>query len=521
MTQAAGSRSGRAASILLAILAVAALLRFARLSDLPPAHYRDVAITALDALRAASGHPCLHYVYDEGLFANLMGLGFRLLGASDWTVRLPGALMGVLTCFGVYRLGRVLGAARAGACGAFLLAVSLWHLILSRSGFRAVMLPLVLAFAMSYLVEGLRGGRRSRMLIAGCLLGLAAHTYPASRAVPLFIPLYLLAELGLERAAWARAWRGLAVFTAAAILIALPMLLHYLHHPRDFNNPARIVSIFSPRLAPGSTANYLGRNLVLTLGMFHLRGDANWRHNLSGAPLLDPLTGILFLAGLVMAAGMLRGRSAIAIDRPRGAGGLLLAWVPVMLVPNLLSVEGVPHALRSAGALPAIALLAGFGAVLAWETLDRWAGARAAAALILVAALTLLGSTAWRYFIVWGRSPEVFAAHDGAFRAAAARLRAAPPGARRLLVANGTGFPVHGRPAEVEAYLFELRDVPPEVLGAKDAGQLVLHGATAFVALVQRDARVLEVIRSLNPGAPIEELDGPGLAPESPVFRIN
>jgi hypothetical protein len=146
---------------------------------------------------------------------------------------------------------------------------------------------------------------------------------------------------------------------------------------------------------------------------------------------------------------------------------------------------------------------------------------RTASALVLVAALALLGSTTWRYFIVWGRNPAVFAAHDGAFRAAAARLRAAPAGARRLLVANGTGFPVHGRPAEVQAYLFELRDDPPEVLGPKDAPQLVLHGATAFVALVQRDDRVLEVIRSLNPGAPIEELEGAGLAPESPVFRIN
>ena len=521
MTQPAGPRLGRAASILVAILAVAALLRFARLSELPPAHYRDVAITAIDALRAASGHPCLHYVYDEGLFANLMGLGFRILGACDWTVRLPGALMGVLTCLGVFRLGRALGAPRAGACGAFLLAVSLWHVILSRSGFRAVMLPFVLVFALSFLVEGLRGGRLSRMLVAGGLLGLAAHTYPASRAVPLFIPIYLAAELGIDGKAWARAWRGLALFALAAALVALPMLLHYLHHPRDFNNPDRIVSIFSPRLAPGSTGKYLAHNLLLTLGMFHVRGDANWRHNLSGAPLLDPLTGILFLAGLLMALGMLRGRAVIPIERPRGAGGLLLAWVPAMLVPNVLSVEGVPHALRSAGTLPAIMLLAGFGTVLAWDTLDRWAGARPAQALVLAAALALTGWTAYRYFVVWGGSPEVFAAHDGAFRAAAARLGAAPAGARRLLVANGTGFLVYGRPAEVQAYLFELRDAPPEVLGPKDAGQLVLHGATAFVALVQRDDRVLEVIRTLNPGAPVEELAGAGLAPESPVYRIN
>jgi hypothetical protein len=192
-----------------------------------------------------------------------------------------------------------------------------------------------------------------------------------------------------------------------------------------------------------------------------------------------------------------------------------------MLLPNLLSVEGVPHALRSAGALPAIALLSGFGAVLAWESLERLLGTRVTRVVVLAAALALTGWTTYRYFVVWGTNPGLFAAHDGAFRAAAARLRAAPPGARRLLVANGTGFPVYGRPAEVQAYLFELRDAPPEVLGPKDAAQLVLHGATAVVALVQRDDRVLDVIRSLNPGAPIEELEGPGLAHESPVFRIN
>src|SRR6266446_9388108 len=111
---------------LILVLAAAALLRFHALLDLPPAHYRDVALTAIDALRAASGHPCLHYTYDEGLYANLMGLVFLVLGASDWTVRAPGALVGVLTCLGVYRLGKALEMPRAGLYGAALLAFCLW-----------------------------------------------------------------------------------------------------------------------------------------------------------------------------------------------------------------------------------------------------------------------------------------------------------------------------------------------------------------------------------------------------------
>src|SRR5437867_9260122 len=150
---------------LIMVLAAAALLRFYDLSGLPPAHYRDVALTATDALRAASGHPRLHFTYDEGLYADLMGLVFLVLGASDWTVRAPGALFGVLTCWGVLRLGRAFERERAGLFAAALLAVSFWHVLLSRSGFRAVLLPCLLVHGMAFLVEGLRSGPGTRRLL--------------------------------------------------------------------------------------------------------------------------------------------------------------------------------------------------------------------------------------------------------------------------------------------------------------------------------------------------------------------
>src|SRR5262245_27105015 len=268
-----GTARLRQSAPILGILAVAAVPRLVDLSHLPPAHYRDVAITALDALRAASGHPCLHYKFDEGLFANVMGLFFLVFGAGDVTVRLPGALAGIAGCYGVARLGRALGVERAGLFGAGLLAVSLWHVVLSRSGFRAVLLPTLLAFALAALVEALRGAGRGRFLLAGILFGLLVHVYPSSRAAPLLLPPYLLAEIGLSRAAWRRAAPGLLIFFAAAFLVASPMLLHYLHHPGDFNNPKRIVSVFSPGLGPGEASAHLQHNVAATLLMFHLRGD--------------------------------------------------------------------------------------------------------------------------------------------------------------------------------------------------------------------------------------------------------
>ncbi len=502
-----------------AILAVAAGLRLVDLGSLPPAHYRDVAATANDALRAASGHPRLHYVYDEGLYANLMGIGFLLFGASDLMVRLPGAIAGILTCLAVARLGRAVGWPRAGLAGAFVLAVTPWHVVLSRSGFRAVLLPLVLACAFAFLVEAMRDGARWRFVAAGALFGLSAHVYPATRFAPFILPVYLVAALGRSRERWRRAAPGLLAFAAAAFLVTAPLLRDYLKHPEHFLYPHRVVSIWSPGLEPGTAGARFRESLVATLGMFHLRGDGNARHNLPGAPMLDPLSGVLLLVGIVVAAR--RGRYGAADGEAPGAGALVLAWFVVMLLPTLLSVEGVPHGLRSAGVIPALALLAGLGAETAWGALTRRAGRRAAAAIALVVALAMGGATAWRYFVVWGEDPATAAAHDGAYRAAARALLAAPPGTERLLVANGTGYPHHGHPAEAEVYLFEMRAAPPLLLGAHDAGRLVLEGRPALVALIRRDEQVLDVIRRLNPGAAIVAVEAPGISPESPVYRIN
>lgn len=496
---------------LLLVLGAAACLRFHALSDLPPANYRDVALTGTDALRAASGHPRLHFTYDEGLYADLVGAVFLLFGASDWTLRAPGALFGVLTCWGVFRLGRALGRERAGLFGAALLAVSLWHVVLSRSGFRAVLLPCLLAHSMAFLVEALRGGGGRRLALGGALFGLGVHVYPSVRFAPLIVPAYVVAEGKTAGAGLGVALRRTGWFAASALVVALPMLVHYVHHPEHFTYPRRFLSVFSPKVETRDVPAYLEHNLGATLLMFHVRGDENLRHNLGGAPMLDPLTGLLFLAGLVVV--LRRGPGPLA--------AILLGWLIVMLLPNLLSVEGVPHGLRSCGVLPAVALLSGLGFDAGYERLLRRQGGRAAAVAAVIVVALIGCFTAYRYFRVWGTDPEVALAHDAAYQRAARVLLAAPEGTELLLVANGTGFPAYGHPVEAEVYLFEMRDRPPAVLGPKDTPRLVLSGRPARVALIKRDDRIVGLMRALNPGATIVELQGGDLSPESPVYSVN
>jgi hypothetical protein len=500
------------------IVLLASVLRLVALDRFPPAPYRDVAITAWDALLAAAGHPRLHFTLDEGLYADLLGVWFRLFGAGDWTLRLQGALLGILTCAGMIRLGRRLGHPAAGLWAGFLLAIWPWHVILSRSGFRVVMLPALLVFAFLFLVEGMEKGGTWRFALAGALLGLGWHVYPAARFAPFILPFYLAGVLGRDGEAWRRAARPLGVLVLLAAAVAAPMVLHYLRHPGDFVLANRVVWVFSPALQPDQARALFADSLLATAGMFHVKGDTNWRHNIAGAPMIDPLSGLLLLVGIAAAGTALLRRTGGR--RERGVSALLLAWLPIMLLPTALSVQGVPHALRAAGALPATALLCGLGGETVLRALRERFGRAPARGIAAIACAGLVIWGGWRFFGVWARSPELFAAHDGPFRAAARLLEEAPPGFPRYLVANGSGTRIHGWPAEVYPYLFEMRASPPQLLGPKDAERLALGGGHARVAMVARDDRILDLIQRLNPGARVRELHGPGLSTQSPVFAI-
>ncbi|MGH9796805.1 MAG: glycosyltransferase family 39 protein [Candidatus Polarisedimenticolia bacterium] len=532
MGQAPAIHAGRSVlTILLMFLAAAALLRLCALDRLPVAHYRDVALTATDALRAASGAPRLHYTYDEGLYANLLGAAFAVAGPSDAMVRLPGAIFGLLTIWGVFRLGRALGMERAGLFGAGLLAVSWWHLVLSRSGFRAVLLVCLLAHALALFAESLARGAPRRAFASGALFGLGVHVYPAIRFAPLILP-FFLASL------WRRApgergtlKRQAGWFAAAASLAALPMLADYLRNPEHFTMPHRIVSVFSPKLEPGEASRGLLENAGRVLMMLHLRGDDNPRHNLPSAPLMDPLSGLLLIVGGAALArgvrdpmvprGVSVGATTLAEALPAAAGPLLCGWIgSMLLLPNLLSVEGVPHGLRSSGAIPALWLLAGQGLAVAEARLARRTGAGAALAACLTSILLLGMATGWLYFRHWGRDPIVALEHDAPLRAAAHVLRQAPPDVARFVLANGESFTAYGHPVETQVFLFEMRDRPPVILGPKDAPRLVLQGGRALIAFERRDERALVILKRLNPGATVSELAAPGLIPESPVYAV-
>src|SRR5439155_19178706 len=146
---------------------------------------------------------------------------------------------------------------------------------------------------------------------------------------------------------------------------ASPIALYALQHPTEFFARMEQVSIFNQIQEVGDVSP-LYSNVAKHLLMFNAAGDPNGRHNLPGAPMLDPLTGALFVAGLLY-----------CLARPwQPTATLRVAWVPLMLSGGVFSLDfEAPQGLRCLDEVIAVAALAAVPFAALWSSWIRIARA--------------------------------------------------------------------------------------------------------------------------------------------------
>jgi 4-amino-4-deoxy-L-arabinose transferase-like glycosyltransferase len=341
-----GFMRGKHLWLMVLILLLAAALRLTALGEVPPGLYHDEAYNGLDALKVLDGDLSMYFAANNGrepMFIYLIALCVGFLGRSPIAVRLAAFAPGLLTVAASYALGKTVFSRRVGLLSAAILGVTLWHIHLSRVGFRAVLLPLFIALALWQGALGWRTGRKIYWIAAGALYGLSFYTYTAARFTPLAIVLfgsYLLLsrrELRNRQRLAPLVWSGLAMLVALA-----PLALFTILHPDLVLSRTGQVSILNPDIHSGDFWGTLARHTTRALGMFFAGGDRIWRHNVPWRPVFDPLLGGLFLAGLIVALRRFYTDAKMAF---------LIIWTATMLLPTLLA-EDAPHFLRSVGVLP-------------------------------------------------------------------------------------------------------------------------------------------------------------------------
>jgi 4-amino-4-deoxy-L-arabinose transferase-like glycosyltransferase len=534
---AKGKDISRRTYILLAILVVLAALfiRSYHISSLPPGVYPDESVNGVDAITANATHNWKAFYENnngrEGLFMNLIALGFQLFGISVITLKMWSILFGTLTVLGMILLGEELFASRrAGIIAGFLIATSFWAINFSRIGFRAIMLPFVLVFAIFFLIRGIQKKKVIDYVLAGAFFGLGMHSYIAFRIAPLILVALLIAFIISRKRFIATHWKEIVAFALAAFIVALPILIDFYIHRDHFSGRTSQVSVFNPEVNQGHLLLTLGKSFGLSLAQFNFYGDQNWRHNLPGWPELFPIVGIFFLAGLIY---FIYEFFLLLYQRIRHREKserfilvtLLLSWFFVMLLPAAISFEGLPHALRSIGMMPVALLLATFSIEGVW----KWAeGAKYKkykksiwTALIVLIVISGIWSVKL-YFIDWGGSKDVHGAFSQNYMNMTKYLNQLPATTPKYVVDNGPGIQMEdGLQTSAEVVKLFTYQKAGNVKFLEPGFNPAVLPVSSQVILMSFDQGIIDRIQAEFPMSQVQTVDYQmGLGTDFTVIRI-
>jgi 4-amino-4-deoxy-L-arabinose transferase-like glycosyltransferase len=517
-------------AIVFAIVAVAFFIRFHNIEITPAGIYPDEAVNGIDAINVnETGIHKFFYTNNygrEGLFMNLISYAIKIFGNTILGLRIWSVIFGTLTVLGIFLLTKELFRSyRSGLVAAYFLTFSFWAINFSRISFRAIMLPFVLTFSFYFLFKALHTKKYIFFALAGAFFGLGIHTYIAFRVAPLILVILLAALLATHKKFLCEHWKYLIVFLLFAFIVAFPLILDFFHNPDHFSSRTGAVSIFSPSVNQGHFFTTLGKSLGLSLAKYNFWGDQNWRHNYPPYSVLDPITGIGFLIGIIyivakiLHLGYLRFHHKIR-DEKLTIYIFLVGWLVTMLMPEFMTAEGLPHALRSIGTIPAVIIIATIPILWILGKSDKFSHFfKISTFSLLVIAFVFIGLfNTVKYFVFWANNREQHGAFNENLKNMALYLNNLPSHINKYVVPNGSGKIMEdGLPVsnEVIKYL-TYKKSDPEFLTPNS-----IIKTPMVILMTKYDQNIIDRVRLKFPQAETKKIDpNPGYWMDFSVIEI-
>jgi 4-amino-4-deoxy-L-arabinose transferase-like glycosyltransferase len=429
-------RTHGAIFILVAILLVAAAFRLYHLNVLPAGLHPDEAANGLDIVQRIFHHDW-RVIYAtngprEALFFYLQAIFVWLLGNTIFALRLAPALLSILAVYMVYLFTKDWFGRRTALLAAFLMAVNPWVVTIGRDGFRAGMVPLIIAALAFFAGRAYTRQKLIYFILAGAIFGLGFYTYTAFWLFSL-VPLGGLVFLAFKNRPWLKAnVVNLIISIAVTLAVLVPLGVTIARNPSASTARAGGTSFLNSDLNNGKPAQTLLAGTAKTILQFNFYGDSNSRHNLPGEPLVNTFVGIMLILGLLVAFSRITSTKYAAI----------LAMFFVMMLPAILTAEGLPHALRSIGTAASVFTLAAIGIdylLTRWYATFPVNGLARTTAVVMISFLMFLTLIqGWRqYFVAWAQDPATYAAYSENMTQIAQFINANNGGKTTFLIAGG------------------------------------------------------------------------------------
>lgn len=293
----------------------------------------------------------------SALFEYVLIPSIAVGGMNALAVRIPMLIAGILSLPLLFYVGRRIGGRRLGLIAMFLLAISPWHILASRRGHEAHLLPFIFLVAFALL---LRSTSDDRWFIgASALYALCLYAYaPAYAAVPVFFGLAVLILFITRRARPAILVAGSVVFSLLAGPIVLFLLINALRFHTIHLGPFTVPRLPAEPRFESQTALFSRQPLVAlkenALGLGTLlwkQGDGLpwnsvdpygyfYRYTLPfavvGAGLLVPLRKSKASAERLLVLAWLAASISLGLLQPVNINRINLIFVPLLLCLAML-----------------------------------------------------------------------------------------------------------------------------------------------------------------------------------------
>jgi len=356
-------------------------LRFFRLNILPPGAYLDEINIINDSIPNLKVGSDIFYKLIIILASKISGDNVLVL------LRFISAFFGSLLILFVYLLSKEWFNIRVALIASFFTAVSFWPLMISRSVVHSNIIPLVLIALLYFASIAFREKKKIYFIITGIVLAVGLYSSIVFWLLPVLLYPTLYFVSSKKPKVLSKYKKEIFLTEIISLLAMVPIIIYIIW------NPSSLSFIF-----PGVTD--VLKNGFKSLLAFNFESPQMWNVNIGEEPLLDPLVGIAFVAGILI---------AIRYHKKIKQQILLISFVCFMM-PAIFSTNYL-YGLKMAGVIPIVFI---FAAIATDWALSKWLGLfpfnknarRLGWTLFFILFFLSASYNIAKYYLVWAGAPE-------------------------------------------------------------------------------------------------------------------
>jgi len=317
----------------------------------------------------------LIFIITVAVFVRLYGLNLELLSPEQKTSILLSVSAGVLSVVGLYFLVKELFDEKLAAISSFLLAVSFWHILVSKLGIKDIFTSFALIFTFYFIWCGLKYSRTFNFFLAGLFLGAGFYAGKGFILAPVVVLLvfwnywdYIKKDFSLSKYEQTKTGvlRGFSLLMLTTLTVAIPIGFYF------WQNPSFLLSVNNSVFTEPNPFSQIRDNLEWVVDKIVL---IEFGPPAGGANLISWPLSIFFVIGFIK-------EFIHWIKRKHGHFSVIhtfiFSWLFIMLIPTLLSSEPLaangaePSIIGLSIILPIIILLSAKGLWWIIEKLNKW-----------------------------------------------------------------------------------------------------------------------------------------------------